>query len=382
MSNIPEDDPLSAAEGEAVSAKAGSAGFPEVDGLGHAPISPIPGQSLPGESTEDSRLDAAQPLSWPAEALPGEAMPTEAESPAVEPAPIEPSHIELTAEEPPMFQAIMRPEPPRQVRIPHFGHFLLLLLILMAGFACAIVVILIALHFHLYGVSSIEQTKTEIHYTLGSEGLGYLFTFFGCLIVFPLMWKKPFFAGIQWNGATALRLRWRLVGAAFLCFLLALLNSVVLPGPSHAPIESIFREPGAAWLLFGFGVTFAPFFEEMFFRGFLLPTLCTAYDWIAEKAHHIPALPLDENGHPQWSFSAMAIASVVTSLPFAWLHAAQTGYSLGPFLLLVCVSIVLCGVRLATKSLAASTLVHASYNFMLFAMMLVASHGFRHLEKM
>jgi hypothetical protein len=372
MSNIPEDDSFGAAAGEASIAKARSAGFPEAAGNGEAL-----GQPIAGESIEDARLDAAPARSWPAEALPGEAMPPETESVAVETAQIEPCR-----EEPPLFQAILQPEPPRLVRIPHFGHFLLLLLILVAGFACAIVVILVAVHFHLYGVTSIEQTKTEIHYTLGSEALGYLFTFFGCLIVFPLMWNKPFFAGIQWNGATALRLRWRLVGCAFVCFLLALLNSVVLPGPTHAPIESIFREPGAAWLLFGFGVTVAPFFEEMFFRGFLLPTLCTAYDWIVEKVRHVPALPLGENGHPQWSFSAMAIASVVTSLPFAWLHAAQTGYSLGPFLLLVSVSIVLCAVRLAAKSLAASTLVHASYNFMLFAMMLMASHGFRHMEKM
>jgi hypothetical protein len=64
------------------------------------------------------------------------------------------------------------------------------------------------------------------------------------------------------------------------------------------------------------------------------------------------------------------------------MHAPQTGFSVGPFLLLVGVSIVLCGIRLWTRSLAASTLVHASYNFMLFSMMLVGTQGFRHMEKM
>ena len=64
---------------------------------------------------------------------------------------------------------------------------------------------------------------------------------------------------------------------------LALVNGFLLPGPKDAPIDKIFRTPGAAWLLFAFGVTFAPFFEEMVFRGFLLPALCTACDWIDEK---------------------------------------------------------------------------------------------------
>jgi uncharacterized protein len=120
----------------------------------------------------------------------------------------------------------------------------------------------------------------------------------------------------------------------------------------------------------------------MFFRGFLLPALATACDWIAEAISGVPVRPLAERGHPRWSLTAMIVASILTSLPFAGLHAAQTGYSLGPFLLLVGVSLVLCTVRLWTRSLAASTLVHASYNFMLFAIMLVGTQGFRHMDKL
>jgi len=78
----------------------------------------------------------------------------------------------------------------------------------------------------------------------------------------------------------------------------------------------------------------------------------------------------------------MILGSILTSLPFAWMHAEQTAYSLGPFLLLVCVSLVLCWTRLATRSLAASVLVHASYNFLLFSLMLLGTGGFKHLDKM
>jgi hypothetical protein len=39
-------------------------------------------------------------------------------------------------------------------------------------------------------------------------------------------------------------------------------------------------------------------------------------------------------------------------------------------------------VRLVTRSLAASVVVHACYNFLLFSLMMVGTAGFRHLEKM
>jgi membrane protease YdiL (CAAX protease family) len=78
----------------------------------------------------------------------------------------------------------------------------------------------------------------------------------------------------------------------------------------------------------------------------------------------------------------MVFASVITTIPFALIHAEQQGHSLGPFVQVLAVSFVLCAVRIKTRSLAASTLVHACYNFMLFSTMLVATGGFRHFDKM
>jgi hypothetical protein len=78
----------------------------------------------------------------------------------------------------------------------------------------------------------------------------------------------------------------------------------------------------------------------------------------------------------------MVVGSILTSVPFAWMHAEQTGNSLGPLLLLYSVSLVLCWTRLTTRSLAASVLVHASYNLLLFSLMLLGTSGFQHLDKM
>jgi membrane protease YdiL (CAAX protease family) len=284
--------------------------------------------------------------------------------------------------EPPMFQQWYEPPPRPPVRIPHLGHVGILLIFVLSGFVAASVLMAITVHFHLFGITSLQSVMTNIQFTLGTELMIYLVMFGACLLFFPMIWHRGFFEGIQWNGGIALRLRNQLITIAFICFALALVNGLLLPTPKNAPIDKIFRAPGAAWLLFAFGVTLAPFFEEMIFRGFILPSMCTAYDWINEKITHAAVRPLDEHGQPHWSFAAMVAGSIAASIPFAAMHAAQTGYSWGPFVLLVCVSLVLCWARLSTRSLAASVLVHASYNFLLFSVMLVGTGGFQHMDKM
>jgi hypothetical protein len=352
---------------------------------------PVPPLDLPSDAeraADASEQSAASPAASSAEA------PIDPETNSEREAAIE-SPLESSVEwqmqpqlaqpqfpESPIFANWEQPSPPPAERIPNIGHFAFLGAIAIGGLLVASLFVGLALHLHMFGISTREQAVLDIHYTLGSEAILYIVTLIAALIFFPMLWGRGFFAGIQWNGATAFRLRSQLFMSAVLCFALALANSLLLPGPKDAPIDKIFHSPGAPWLLFAFGVTFAPFFEEVFFRGFMLPSLCTACDWVNERIRHTAPPPLGEHGHPQWSMSAMITGSIFTSLPFAAVHAAQTGYSIGPFVLLVMVSLVLCWTRLRTRSLAASVLVHASYNFLLFFIMLVGSNGFQHLDKM
>jgi membrane protease YdiL (CAAX protease family) len=317
-----------------------------------------------------------------AEAAPVEPPPVETLS--LEPLPAQspmPAQDEPPSTEPLLFQSWYQPEVFLPVRIPHFGHLGILALLSLVGMLVAGILVRTAIYFHLFGISTVDKAITDIHYMLGSEAAIYLFTFLACLLVFPHVWHKGFFAGLQWNGEVALHKCRYLLGIAVLCFLIAMFSGMLMPGPNNAPIDNIIRAPGAAWLLFAFGVTFAPFFEEMAFRGFLLPALCTAWDWAIERSTGKPIPPLDANGHPEWSNFAMASGAFLTSVPFALMHAAQTGYSIGPFLLLVGVSLVLCWVRLKTRSLASSVLVHAAYNFLLFSIMMLGTSGFQHLDK-
>jgi hypothetical protein len=282
----------------------------------------------------------------------------------------------------PLFSSYAQPPVRRPVRIPHFGHLLLLSLLIFVALGIMALVLGLASYFHLFGFQSSAISATNVGFDLSSEVFLYFVTFGFALFVFPMIWNEGYFQGLQWRGEVARSRFGLLAGIASACFGLALLDQFLMPGPSTAPIDKMISSPGAAWLMFAFGVTLAPFFEEMFFRGFLLPSLSTACDWIVEVTKHAPPHPLNAGGHPQWSLPSMIIGSVLTSIPFALIHAEQQGHSLGPFLLMIAISMILCAVRLRTRSLAASTLVHASYNFLLFSVELIVTGGFRHFDKM
>ena len=64
------------------------------------------------------------------------------------------------------------------------------------------------------------------------------------------------------------------------------------------------------------------------------------------------------------------------------LHAQQVAHIWAALVGLFSISLVLTFVRVKTQSVAASTLVHASYNGFIFLMTLIATGGYRHLDRM
>jgi len=283
--------------------------------------------------------------------------------------------------EPPSFAFLeslpLRPMP----RTPNFADAVLFGVFMLAGLLVTIVLLGLSAHYHWLGLGDLEQAVSKTWLALTSQLLIYAIGLAIAIPFFRTMWGKPYFAGLHWHAATAKRLALRLLGCAVLCNVLAMLGDYILPFPEHAPIDKMFSTQTDAWMLTFFGIFLAPFFEEMIFRGFLLPAMATAWDWGIERATGTLSKGLDADGQPVWSPGAMAFAAMVVSVPFALMHSAQLGQAWGPLLLLYCVSLVLCTVRLVTRSLAASTLVHSIYNAILFGIMLVETGGFRHLDK-
>ena len=138
-------------------------------------------------------------------------------------------------------------------------------------------------------------------------------------------------------------------------------------------MADMMHSPLGAWMMFLFGVTGAPLFEEMFFRGFLLPAFLNAFRWLSLRGDLSP-------GALKWL--GVPLSVIFTSLPFALLHAQQVSHAWAPVLLIGLVSLLLCTVRLRLNSLASSTIVHSAYNFTLFAGILVQTGGVRHLDRL
>jgi len=348
---------------------------------------PVPNEPSETPSGEPSSIPASDPLGPENTPAPPGEWTGEPEEPNSQPGGAElvaTPHSTEERHDMPFFVTYSHPQLPlsSQERIPHLGHVFLLAILGIFGWLGAGLLLLFALRIHLWGISSLSAAVTDFRYTLASQAAQYLITFAASFAIFPIIWHRPFFDGLHWRSSFAVKRSGRLVSAAVACFFVAIINGMLMPGPTNAPIDQLFRAPGAAWTMFAFGVSLAPFIEEMGFRGFLLPSLCTAWDWSMEHLNGAPRRPLDHDGNPQWSLPAMIVASILTSIPFALIHGAQTSWSLGPFLLLVFVSLVLCWVRLSMRSLAASTLVHACYNFMLFSFMLLGTGGFKHLDRM
>ncbi|HEY6446021.1 MAG TPA: CPBP family intramembrane glutamic endopeptidase [Acidobacteriaceae bacterium] len=327
---------------------------------------PIPGESEPAVGAEPQPETPPEPLTSTAQFL-------------AWPAPQEPLAHMLAAE--PVQQEPVPFVPPPAKLIPHIGHFgVFLLLGLFSLFVAAIGTVLalrIAMP-HQAATKLISGMTQNILVAMSMQAVWYVVLWGLSALVFGVWWKSiagiGFLQGIHWNSATAKR--WFLLFAitGLVTGLVITIAGNFVPMPKAPPIlEDLTKSRLGAWMLMVFGITLAPLTEELAFRGFLLPGLVNIFRWlerkraISEEAVRYVGIPL---------------SIVLTSIPFALMHSAQVSNSWGPVLLIGCVSIVLCVVRLRTSSVASGIIVHAFYNLTLFSGLLIQTDGFRHLDKL
>jgi len=276
----------------------------------------------------------------------------------------------------PHAQGTPPPEPP--VRIPHLGHAALFLAI--AG-AILLLIQLLFLGFNhppaigAKGAAGAMSPK----FLVGSEALSYLATLALSWFIFPLLWKRPFPEGIQANLDAARRNALRLIPIGLILSVTVQAISSLISLPKNIPMDDFFRTPSDVWLVAAFGTLLAPLFEEVLFRGFLLPGFAIAYDWLS--------LPRTQAAREQWRSNnkltrpSLVFSAVLTSILFAALHGQQTAFTWPVLLLLFCVSLILSYARLRLRSVMASTLIHVSYNATIFIFVFIVTGGFRHLDK-
>jgi membrane protease YdiL (CAAX protease family) len=119
------------------------------------------------------------------------------------------------------------------------------------------------------------------------------------------------------------------VGLAGFGILLGLPNQ-----PSQIEDLITSRNSLTVWIVYG--VLFAPAFEELVFRGFLLPL-------ISRSVGPWPAI-------------------VLTAIPFGLLHGAQNHWAWQPVVLISVAGAIFGAVRYKTGSTASAFVLHAAYN--------------------
>ena len=287
------------------------------------------------------------------------------------PLPEEDAQPELYSAEPEL-----RPTPRR---VPNIGHAVVFVsfagLVLMV-FEIALMVMGLSPASVQGGAIVLTRPKLQI----AAMAATYLVTLSAAWLFYPLLWRRKFLDGLQWNWAIARGQASRLIGLGLLLGVMMQIVTYFITPPKTMPIDEFFLTPANAWLITVFGTIVAPVFEEICFRGFLVPAFAIAYDWLS--------LPRTEEARTRWQSTTaltplgLMFSAVVSSLCFAMMHAQQVAHLWAALLGLFSISLVLTFVRVKTQSVAASTLVHSAYNSFVFVTVLIATGGYRHLERM
>jgi CAAX protease family protein len=264
-------------------------------------------------------------------------------------------------------------------RIPNFGHALL-----FVSFT-GMVLLLLELVFFALGKSpvvsqagSVDVLRPKVQ--VGIEAAAYAITLLAAWLFYPIAWQRPFLDGLSWNWTAARAQAGKLAGLGLLLGAMMQIVTNFITPPKTMPIDEFFATASDAWLVTFFGVVVAPIFEEICFRGFLLPAFAIAYDWLS--------LPRTEEARTRWLTTssltpgAYAFSAVLTSVLFALIHAQQVSHLWAALLILFSVSLLLTYVRVRTQSIAASAVVHSAYNAFVFLTLLLATDGYRHLDRM
>lgn len=208
---------------------------------------------------------------------------------------------------------------------------------------------------HFHQVKRIDLAQNAV-VLAPAQTLAYLVVVTFMVQLVRMRRRTPFRTAISWSEPPLKRTLLALGGGTGL----ALLSSVFTGLFSHwmpksFPVDKLFRDAGSAYVLSIFGIIVAPFVEELFFRGFLYPAL-------ARRIGVVPSV-------------------VLTAAGFAVVHQEQLAQAWVPLAWLFIVGMVLTVVRARTKSVATCVLIHMAYNVTLFALLFIATQGFRHMER-
>jgi membrane protease YdiL (CAAX protease family) len=165
-------------------------------------------------------------------------------------------------------------------------------------------------------------------------------------MVITFRYRRPLWQSMGWVVPERGKW-WCIFGGPALAISLSVLGVILRAPAIPTPVESLISGRGSLFLVALFAVVLGPVFEELLFRGFLLPLLQRA----------LGAWP----------------AIVLAACGFAALHGAQYQWSWKHLLLIGLAGIAFGYARYKTDSTAAAALLHGGYNLTFFVGYLIQS---------
>jgi membrane protease YdiL (CAAX protease family) len=259
--------------------------------------------------------------------------------------------------------------------IPHIGNAILFFSLALT--CITLCEAFVAVSFHV--TTSAEAARHPLAGFV-AECAAYVLCLTISWFLFPKLWQRSFLRGISWTARAARRHWWKLILLGFALSALAQLADAHLHGKEESDVSHLLKTPLSAWTLTLLGPTLAPLMEEIAFRGFLLPALATAYDWLS--LDRTPAAIAKWQQSTAKSRPALVFGTVMSSIGFALIHSSQLHGAMGPVAVLFVTSLAFSCVYIRLRSVAASTLVHFAYNGLIFLELLYQSGAYRHLDKL
>ena len=178
--------------------------------------------------------------------------------------------------------------------------------------------------------------------TFAFEGLWFL-VLYGVMRVGH---GRPFWRSLGWVRSQ--RGFWDAFGWGLLTALISIVLSSLIPAPHTKTLMEELLESRASMLMVGiFAITLGPLFEELAFRGFLQPLLVRTF--------------------------GVAGGVLLQAVPFAVLHGKEYAWNWQQLIVMLFAGAAFGWMRQRTGSTAASTYMHAGFNFVVFLGMMAES---------
>jgi uncharacterized protein len=174
---------------------------------------------------------------------------------------------------------------------------------------------------------------------LPQQLLGYGLIFGVLALILRLQYDRPFWRSLAWSKMR-IQFGWIVISGLICALGVAWVGTLIQTPTKGNPMTQLMQDRASLIFMAIFGVTLAPVCEELAFRGFLQPLLVRS----------LGTLP----------------GILLASVPFGFLHYREYGNSWRHALLIGLAGASFGWMRHVTGSTKASSLMHASYNGMIF----------------